>query len=155
MAEILNNSTGKRKFKIRSTRVDLTPMVDLGFLLITFFVFTTSLSEQKVMGMMVPNDSNKKVFDDIPGSKVITLYLKAKNVIEYFEGDDLKNLQRTDYNSTGIRTVLINKRQKVLKATGKDETIVIIKPTDSSNFNNLVSVMDELAICGIRKYYID
>ncbi len=155
MAEILNNSTGKRKFKIRSTRVDLTPMVDLGFLLITFFVFTTSLSEQKVMGMMVPNDSNKKVFDDIPGSKVITLNLKANNVIEYFEGDDLNNLQRTDYNSTGIRTVLINKRQKVLKTTGKDETIVIIKPTDSSNFNNLVSVMDELAICGIRKYYVE
>jgi biopolymer transport protein ExbD len=155
MAEILNHSTGKRKFKIRSTRVDLTPMVDLGFLLITFFVFTTSLSEQKSIGMMMPNDTNKSIFDDVPLSKVITLTLKAGNVIEYFEGNEVSLVRQTDYNSSGIRTVLLNKREKVLRTTGKDETIVIIRPTDSSNFNNLVSIMDEMMICGVKKYYID
>ena len=154
MAEIIKHDSRKRKFKIRSTRVDLTPMVDLGFLLITFFVFTTSLSEAKVMGMMMPDDSIPAVVDDIPQSRAITLVLKAGNTIEYYEGADPANIQITNHSSSGLRNILM-KKEASLKASGKGGTIVIIKPTDSSTFENLVSVMDELAICRIKKYYVE
>ena len=94
MAEITNNQKqlkGKRLLK-KSTRVDLTPMVDLGFLLITFFVFTTTMSTTKAMGMITPNDNDTSTTDLICESCVITVLPTANNKLYYYEGSD-KNAQ--------------------------------------------------------------
>src|ERR1700709_2061188 len=76
---------GVKKAKKASTRVDLTPMVDLGFLLITFFVFTTQLSQPTAMNLKMPNDKTDPG-DDICASCVLTVFLQSNNTIQYYEG---------------------------------------------------------------------
>ena len=151
-------STGKNKrMNKKSTRVDLTPMVDLGFLLITFFVFTTTLSQQTAMKVDLPYD---KTIDNDPvcESCVLTVLLDKSNIIKYYEGAVENNLpvKETDYSPGGIREILMQKRNAVKIARSKeDEFVLIIKPSEACSFKNFVDITDEVTICNIKRYYID
>ena len=156
MAEFTNNQKqlkGKRLLK-KSTRVDLTPMVDLGFLLITFFVFTTTMSTTKAMGMITPNDNDTSTTDLICESCVITVLPTANNKLYYYEGSD-KNAQYkiTDYSAAGLRALLM-KKKTAAKALNRD-AILIIKPGAVSSFKNLINIIDESNICMYKRYYLD
>ena len=156
MAEVTNNQKhikGKRLLK-KSTRVDLTPMVDLGFLLITFFVFTTTMNTTKAMGMVTPNDKDTSTTDLICESCVITILPMANNKLYYYEGSD-KNAQYniTDYSAAGLRALLM-KKKTAAKAINKD-AILIIKPGATSSFKNLINIIDESNICMYKRYYLD
>ena len=155
MSEILSHSKqvlGKHLTK-KTTRVDLTPMVDLGFLLITFFVFTTSMSTAKVMPMLTPKESTTTE-DEICESCVITILLGANNTLYYFEGKGNNKIYKTtSYNAEGLRALLINK-----KNSAKDlnrEAVLIIKPGAASTFRNLINIIDESNICMYKRYYLD
>ena len=155
MSEITNSPKqikGKRLVR-KSTRVDLTPMVDLGFLLITFFVFTTTMSSVKAMAMVSPKDNTTKT-DDLCESCVITILPAADNKLFYYEGSD-KNPQykTTSYGAEGLRTLLVAKKKKV--AYLKREAILIIKPSSASTFKNLINIIDESNICMYKRYYLD
>ena len=159
MAEIENkksNNTKKGKiFVKKNTRVDLTPMVDLGFLLITFFVFTTTLSTPTVMNLNMPYDKVKPG-DDICASCVLTVLLEKNNKIKYYEGkrDSHPPINETYFGKEGIRSVILKKKQmvKLLKGSG-DDFVLIIKPTDESTFENFINIVDEVAINNIKHYY--
>ena len=149
------HKSGKRVNK-KSTRVDLTPMVDLGFLLITFFVFTTSMAKPKVMGIVTPKDS------DIPTllceSCVITAVLAKDDKIIYYEGiqNDNTIVKETAFTAEGLRAVLLQKKAAVKTARGSEsEMVLIVKPADESSYKNFVDILDEVAINGIRHYFID
>lgn len=153
--EIKRSSYGNKRMKKKSTRVDLTPMVDLGFLLITFFVFTTSLTQPKVMGLNEPVDT-------IPGDKicnscVLTVLLDKDNKISYYEGmpENDPLVKETSFSAKGIREVLLQKKEKVRLTTGdENKFVLIIKPGERSTMADFVNIMDEVAINGIRHYYI-
>jgi biopolymer transport protein ExbD len=155
MAEITTtkgNKGGKRCIK-KSTKVDLTPMVDLGFLLITFFVFTTTMSMTTAMGMVTPKDDTNDS-TEIAASTVITVVPSANNKLYYYEGEAKGAVyKKTDYTANGLRAILAAKK-KAVKATGKD-AILIIKPTDSSSFKNLINIIDESNICMYKQYFLD
>ncbi|MFN0082786.1 MAG: ExbD/TolR family protein [Ferruginibacter sp.] len=153
MAEILNNKqkNGKRCIK-KSTRVDLTPMVDLGFLLITFFVFTTTMSTTTAMGIVTPKGT--ETADDVCESCVITLIPTANNKLYYYEGkDNAGPYKMTDYSASGLRTLLVNKKRQVLALNR--EPVLIIKPSATSTFKNLINIIDESNICMYKRYYLD
>jgi biopolymer transport protein ExbD len=161
MAELTTTTTatkdkaGKRLHK-KSTRVDLTPMVDLGFLLITFFVFTSVLSKPKVMDIVSPIDSDMTT--DICESCVLTAMLTKGDKIIYYEGMPENNpvLKETSFTVEGLRMVLLQKKAAVKKAKGtSDEMVLIVKPADESSYKNFVDILDEVAITGVKHYFID
>ncbi len=155
--DIPEKHNNQKRMSKKSTRVDLTPMVDLGFLLITFFVFTTQLSLPTAMNLNMPFDKDKPG-DIICASCVLTLYLQADNTIQYYEGMPESNpiVKETSFSPDGIRNVIIQKKKEVQKARGNsDDFVLIIKSADRSTFQNFVDIVDEVTINRVKHYYID
>jgi biopolymer transport protein ExbD len=142
----------RKRMNKKSTRVDLTPMVDLGFLLITFFVFTTTMSTTTAMGMITPKEEGDPT--TVCESCAITVLPAADNKIYYYEGAE-KNAayKETNYSATGLRKLLADKKSSAT-ANNKD-AILIIKPGETSSFKNLVDIIDESTICMYKRYYLD
>lgn len=142
---------GKKKTKKASTRVDLTPMVDLAFLLVTFFMMTTTFSKPQTMEINMPvKDKTIKEEEQqaVKASKAMTIVLGEDNNIYYYMGIDDPDPVKTDFSKNGIRKTLMEKN-----ATIKD-LMVMIKPTDKANYKNLVDILDEMSISGIKRYAI-
>ncbi len=155
--ETKRSAEKNKRFNKKSTRVDLTPMVDLGFLLITFFVFTSVLAEPMVMNIDMPYDKTT-VTDDICESCVLTVLLDKGNRILYYEGAAENNpaVKETGYAPDEIRKILMDKKEAVKKVRGiEDQFILVIKSAPESNFKNFVDITDEVIICQIKRYYID
>ncbi|MEI9934626.1 MAG: biopolymer transporter ExbD [Ferruginibacter sp.] len=145
-----HKGTGVKKAKKLSTRVDLTPMVDLGFLLITFFIFTTTLSQPSTMKLNMPKDDvDTKDLMPIKESGALTILMGKNNQIYYYLGIDPNKLQSTTY--TKIRDVVLNKK----RSTPSDDFFVTIKPDDDATYENTVNVLDEMTIDDVKKYAID
>lgn len=175
------NDAKKGKPQRKTLRVDFTPMVDMNMLLITFFMFCTTLSIPQIMDIAMPTDA-KGGDSKIPESKALTVILGENNKVFYYEGkanyDDYTTLKETDYK--GMRDILLAKnninlskikdlrekrskrlitdeqfKAEVSKVNKSDEGIyTLIKPTKDSNFKNLVDALDEMQICGVGKYMI-
>ncbi len=140
---------GKKRSKKVSTKVDMTPMVDLAFLLITFFMLATTLTKQQKFDFGVPPDLKDLTKQpELKASHAITLILGGDDIVYWYtmNQDGTTDFHQTDFSEDGIRAVLLEKRNKV----GKDLN-VIIKPMKESKYKNLIDVIDELAILGIGK----
>src|SRR6185295_13160446 len=78
---------GVKKAKKLSTRVDMTPMVDLGFLLITFFIFTATMKSPTTMDLNMPKETDKKDETKIKQSGALTILLGKNDQVYYYEGE--------------------------------------------------------------------
>lgn len=138
---------GVKKSKKHSTRVDLTPMVDLGFLLITFFIFTTAVSQPTSMNLNMPKDTKDPNLDTkVKESGSLTLLLGKANVIYYYFGNDPATMQTTNYK--GVRKIILDKK----KSTPATDLFIIIKPDKDATYKNAVDVLDEMDINEISRY---
>lgn len=145
---------GKVRSKKMSTRVDFTPMVDLAFLLISFFMLTTTLNKPVAMELNMPK-KDEAVKTDVKASQVINLLLDKDDKIWYYEGQVVYDMETTNYSSDGIREVLYKKQKAVGKAIGDPEKmIVIIKMTDGATYKNMVDILDEMDITNTKIYAI-
>ena len=154
MAEL---NTGKKQ----QPRVDLTAMVDLAFLLITFFMLTTSISKPYAMDVAMPDKTDEAEKDqlDVADNRTITLLLGSDNKIEYYMGlldAPIEGPTVVDYGKNGIRPILLEKIKQVPQITGDPEKglIVIIRPSDKSHYKNLVDILDEMKIVSAKQYMI-
>ncbi len=161
MAELDTSGGGKKgggkvRSKKASTRVDLTAMVDLAFLLITFFMLTTTLAKPQAMDLGMPDkDDIKKDQLPVPASRTMSILLGSKDKLEYFVGEPGKVAPIvSDYGKNGIRKALLDNYQKVKQQSGGKEMIVLIKPSDKSNYKDMVDILDELKIANIQIYAI-
>jgi biopolymer transport protein ExbD len=169
---------GVKKAKKLSTRVDMTPMVDLGFLLITFFVFTATMSTPTTLDLNMPKDiKDKKEETEVKESGVLTVMLGKGNQIYYYEGQLKVDAEGNNFKQTtfkGIRDIIINKKKEVMdryasapdptceaeaKAKGKPisncadkDFVVIIKPSKDATYKNTVDILDEMTINQVRTY---
>lgn len=158
---------GKHKGGVRSkkmsTRVDLTPMVDLAFLLISFFMLTTTLNKPKAMEVNMP----KKVEEDtakidVPDCQVLHILIDTLDQVWYYEGLKVAGLQKTTFSGDeGIRKVIMKKVKKVpndpecKRRDGKPrDAIVLIKMLKGARYKNMVDILDEMDITDTKIYAI-
>ncbi len=141
---------GVKKSKKASTRVDLTPMVDLGFLLITFFIFTTTMSQPTAMRLFLPKDTEKpEEQNKAKESGALTIMMSKNDVVYYYEGilaPDASNFKTSTFKE--IRDVILNKK----KQTDPKDFVVVIKPTKEATYKNTVDMLDEMTINDVKRY---
>ncbi len=146
---------GKKRAKKMSTKIDMTPMVDLAFLLLTFFMLTTTFAKPNVMQLTMPVKKTDDVEDTkIKASQAMTIVLGKDNKAYYYFGLNTPNdktvakpeLKVTNFSAAGIRQVLLD-RQRV-----KPEPIILIKPTADAKYKNMVDILDEMNITQQKKY---
>ncbi|HNB62962.1 MAG TPA: biopolymer transporter ExbD [Saprospiraceae bacterium] len=138
---------GVKKGKKLSTRVDLTPMVDLGFLLLTFFVFTTTMSQSTAMNMNEPKDEKDKEMK-VKNSGAMTILLGKANQVYYYYGQLDPNTVSEQFKSTtfkDIRKLILEKKN----GTPIDDLMFIIKSDKNSTFKNAIDILDEMTISAI------
>jgi biopolymer transport protein ExbD len=135
---------GVKKPKKLSTRVDLTPMVDLGFLLITFFVFTTTMSKPTAMNMNEPKDDPNNQLK-VKNSGAMTILLGKGDQVYYYMGELLPETISEQFKSSNfkdIRQVILDKKN----ATPIGDLMYIIKADKEVKFKNAIDILDEMAI---------
>ena len=141
---------GVKKAKKLSTRVDLTPMVDLGFLLITFFIFTTTMSQPTGMKLNLPKDTDKpEEQNKVKESGVLTLLLAKNDKVYYYEGTlapDASNFKSSNFKE--IRNEILSKK----KSTNPADFVVVIKPDADCTYKNVVDMLDEMLINDVKRY---
>ncbi|MDO7853929.1 ExbD/TolR family protein [Hymenobacter convexus] len=146
---------GKKRAKKMSTKIDMTPMVDLAFLLLTFFMLTTTFAKPNVMQLTMPVKKTDDVEDTkIKASQAMTILLGKDNKAYYYFGLNTPNdktvpkpeLKVTNYSADGIRKVLLDRQRQ------SPEPIILIKPTEDAKYKNMVDILDEMNITNQKKY---
>ncbi len=153
----LPQKTGKRKVQV--PRIDLTPMVDLGFLLITFFIFTTTMAKSKTMEVNMPFRTDEAKTSFVEESTITLIPTKEHGIVYYhgaFTQDSALHLARQNE----IRDVLIAKQRAAAAlpaslSADAHQVHVIIKPNDDCKYEDVVSLLDEMNILQIPFYAVD
>jgi biopolymer transport protein ExbD len=167
---------GVKKAKKLSTRIDMTPMVDLGFLLITFFIFTTTMTSPTTLKLNMPKDTDKEEEQNkAKESGALTIMLGKGNQVYYYEGQLKVDAEGNNFKVTtfkGIRDIIIKKKKDVISRYVKDaeceakkikdkkdpdeckqeDLVVVIKPNAEASYKNTVDILDEMTICQVLRY---
>jgi biopolymer transport protein ExbD len=153
MAEISASDQAAKGKKARShklsTKIDMTPMVDLGFLLITFFMLTTSLIKPVTMQLNMPDKQKTITTSPVRCSESLNVVIDADNKVHYYQGECNPAVHTTDFSDNGIRQVLFDYKRKI-----GEKFTVVIKSTDKAKYRNMVDLLDEMTITNNRHYAI-
>ena len=147
----------KKTYSKAALKIDMTPLVDLGFLLITFFIFTTTMAEPYKTDLYMP--AGELGDGTVVGkSNALTVLLAGNDSIFYYHGQldeaiDTKQVQVTNYNVTSGIGAVIRQKQKQL-GNQKDELVLMMKPLETSSYKNLMNALDEVMINNVKKYAI-
>jgi len=161
----MENLPKKVRSKKLNTRVDLTAMVSVSFLLIIFFMVTIELAKPKGIDLGLPDKDpgcggwNRGCID---GNRLYTILLDDNDKIITYSGllfDPLEKPKKILYGTNGIRREVSQKKSEIseyMTAMGKPKSgvIIIIKPSKKSNFKNLVDILDEMKIANIDAFAI-
>lgn len=137
---------GKRSIKRTRLHIDMTPMVDLAFLLLTFFIMTTTLMKPVALEMHMPKAGIDDPRPPIDSKKVLNLVLGKDNSMSWYIGMPGATPTQTNFSGASVRKLLQEKNREIPKM------YVLIKPSDESRYQNTIDVLDELAIAGITRY---
>lgn len=162
MAEVQVQDKGDKGGKVRSkkqsTRVDMTPMVDLGFLLITFFMLATTFSKPNIMDLNLPakpKDGERIQTPEIDLSNSITFIVGKDDHLFYHQKDasglNAGTLLETTYDADGVRKVIDQAKKRAKKP---ELFTVIIKPVEDASYKHFVDLLDEMEITGTGHFGI-
>lgn len=144
VAEPKKHGKGKKRKKGRrlGIRIDMTPLVDVAFLLLTFFMFTTSMSRPQTMEINLPPDDKVKV--EIAESNLLTLRIDEKG--EIFWNVGIEAPQKLD--RANLRSFLRE------KASSNPKLVVLVKIDRQGKYTMMVDIMDELNLAQITRFSI-
>lgn len=153
--QIKEQADGKNNRSKKPIRIDMTPMVDLGFLLITFFMFTTNFSKLNVMDIAYPPKNPDHIEKDIDYRNSITFILGRDGRVFYYQ-EEKENLNTNSLKEASFDHSEIAKTIEFAKARApkKENFTIIIKPADDSQYKTMVDMLDELAITRSERYGI-
>ncbi|HSB92723.1 MAG TPA: biopolymer transporter ExbD [Flavitalea sp.] len=141
---------GVAKMKKSRTNIDLTPMVDLGFLLITFFIFTTSMSQPTAMKLRMPHDPiDKKDSMQTPASGALSILMAGDDRLYYYFGmlsKDPGTIIPTDYKE--IRRIIIEKKRN----TDPADFMILLRSSNKASYKNTVDILDEMFVNDVKRY---
>lgn len=157
MAQMEMNESGgsqKNRSTKKSTKVDMTPMVDLGFLLITFFMLATTLSKPQAIDLNMPSKSDAEDQQVISESKALTLILGADDTLFYSVGSNYEKVGFLDFSqAANVEKIIYNRQKEVAAKYGdKDQLVILIKAMSSSKYRNLVNILDEMEITQTKRF---
>ena len=137
--------------KDRSVNVDMNPMVDLAFLLLTFFMLATTFNLPQAMELVLPVEPKEDAPQQeqaVKESKALTFLLAESDALYWYEGITDPELHKIQYDRAGLRTIIQEKQAAV------PDLIILIKPAKKSSFKNLVDILDEMNINEVKRYAI-
>ncbi|MHC2992985.1 biopolymer transporter ExbD [Pontibacter sp. HJ8] len=141
---------GKKRAKRQSTKIDMTPLVDLAALLITFFMLTTTFNKPQTMEINMPKKvDNPEEQIALKASNALTIILGGDNKLYYYFGlaEDNPEVVESSYAPTGIRKILVSPQVK-----SNDKMTVMVKPTEEARYKNVVDILDELKITDTKRF---
>ncbi|HEY2720336.1 MAG TPA: biopolymer transporter ExbD [Chitinophagaceae bacterium] len=142
--------------KKASLRIDMTPMVDLGFLLIAFFIFATELTQPTIAKLIMPHDGDSTKIAD---SKSMTVLLDKGDRVFYYYGQwsearKTKAIFQTSFDEKSGLGNIIREKQLSLKNSNVDkrQLVILIKPSKNSSYKAIMNAIDEMLINGVIRY---
>jgi biopolymer transport protein ExbD len=154
-------SASAGRIKKHSLKTDMTPMVDLGFLLISFFVITTEMSQPKVTHLNMPKDGEVTKLGE---SNALTVLLGSDNNIFYYHGDWEKaaasdKIYQSNFSvAHGLGKIIREKQEQLdispVNGQGREGMMLLIKPSDEASYNNVIDMLDEALINDVKRYAV-
>ena len=165
MTELTTQINERRKAgvthqKKHNLKIDMTPMVDLGFLLISFFVITTEMSKPTTLNLNMPKEGSPMPLGE---SDALTIVLGKNNTIYYYHGSweeaikSNKIFQTSFSAKEGLRKVILEKQLQHDNSNirkGRDGLMLLIKPGEEAVYSNVIDMLDEALIHDIKKYAV-
>lgn len=143
-----HNSRTSRK----SLFVDLTPMVDLAFLLISFFMLTTVLQKNMAMELKMPENTGEPQI--VGDSRTLTLIGDKDDQLYYYNGEQIQSIAQSNYSHKGVRQLLYERVQQQRAIDPDKGLICIIKLTGDADYNDMINLLDEMEITSVPTYAI-
>jgi biopolymer transport protein ExbD len=147
-----NARQGKVRTPPKGIPMDMNAMVDIAFLLLTFFMLTTTMVKPKAIEMVMPakeQEEKQPLTQEIRESRALTLIALPDNKLVFYRGFSEAKAEEITYGKEGIRQMLEQFAKEI------EEPVVLLKPHPDSVFENLVDLLDEITISGIARYTID
>ncbi len=147
----------------RAPQIDMTPMVDLAFLLIAFFMLATSLAQPKAMEIIKPAKGKPTDEPIVNKKRVMSILLGENNAVYHYQisDEDLVanniHFETTDFSENGIRTAIKNRQKKLMEelhTKTSDSLIILVKGSPHSKYKNLVDILDEMRVCKVKQFAI-
>jgi len=153
---IKQESTGKKvRTRKSAPKVDLTAMVDLAFLLITFFMLTTSLNKPQSLDVALPDKGDNTTLD-MDENRLISLIIEAGQ-LTWYHGDLNNPLHKPttiNLEDNSLRKLLFEMGSKITQTTGGKDMIVLIKPSKEARTIDIIQTLDEMKISNIKRYVL-
>jgi len=130
----------KKKGRRLGIRIDMTPLVDIAFLLLTFFMLTTTMSLPQTMEINLPPDADVKV--EIAESNLLTLRIDDKGLIYWAIG--INAPEKIEFGK--LRNFLVEKNQENPKLT------TLVKVDRKGKYEMMVDIMDELNVANVSRF---